>query len=117
MSYRLWHRALVHALLGEDRVELGEQDRVDIDVLDAVISAEREQILQVWHDRLERGLPWPVPPTPELSEALPWAQRATAVHQARVRHGLEGAPTRSRMTRPPDDPQTRQLMADRPPHW
>lgn len=117
MSYRLWHRVVVHALLGEDRTELGEQDQLDPVAVDALIGAERERVLQVWHERLDAGLAWPVPPTPELSTGLPWAQYATAVHRTRVRHELQGAPARARAFRPPDDPQTRRLMADRPPHW
>lgn len=117
MSYRLWHRVLVHTLTGRDDAGLGEQERVEIAVIDAMVAQRRDEILTCWHDRLDCGQPWPVPPTGELSDGLPWGQWATTVHQLRARHGLLGTPTVTDRVTPSDDPQTRALMADRPPHW
>ncbi len=117
MSYRLWHRVLVHALTGVDDPSLGEQDTVDAAGVDAILAGRRDEIIACWHDRLDHDLPWPVPPTEELAIGLPWGQWATAVHRLRVRHELLGAPTLTTRSAPRDDPQTRALMADRPPHW
>lgn len=117
MVYRRWHRVLGHALLGVDPVDLGEQDVPDLGALAAALESRRPQVEQCRVEAAASDRPWPVPPSDELAEGLPWSQYATALHQLRVRLGLLGpaaAPARGPVTL---DREGQRLVADRPPHW
>lgn len=117
MTYRRWHRVLAHALLGVDQPELGEQDAPDLDRLVAELSGRRAEALHCWAAAADAERPWPVPPTPELSEGLGWSQYLTALHQLRLRLDLAGAAVAPARGPARDDAESRRLRADRPPHW
>ena len=110
-----WHQALVFALLGERRPELGRQPSPDLDALeqwfgdDQRVDTARQRATQ----RRRSGESWPYPAPADL--AVPAAQFAAGLYALRTRLGLIGAVT------PPTPARTlttdeQRLLRDVPPH-
>lgn len=94
-----WHEALVLALTGERRTDLGRQEVPDIDAVLALIG--------------DRTLGHHALPA-DLAQELPPARFAAVVVEIRKRRAISHAPAPGPHTWDADD---RRLMADRPPHW
>lgn len=117
MSYHLWHRVLAHALLGVDPVEFGEQASPDLARLAQLVEQRRGEIDRCRAEATAAEGPWPVPPTTELADGLPWSQYLTALHQLRSRLDLLGTSVPPARAGAATDRESQRLMADRPPHW
>ena len=96
---RAWHQALVFAVTGERRPELGRQARPDLDAVVAAIGAR------------PRGA-YPVPA--DLADGIGAAQLAALLQQVRARLAAAG-PQPVLAERSPDAAE-RRLLADVPPH-
>jgi hypothetical protein len=112
-----WHQALVYALLGERRPDLGVQDAPDLDrLIDALIRAfgGREALTSAVQTAQRDRSPWPVPLPGDLAAGLGSAQFWAALTHLRDR--LAPRPTAN----PPQPraltPEERRLLADVPPH-
>lgn len=94
-----WHQALVFAVTGERRPELGRQERPDLDVVVAAIG-----------DRVRGAHPVPA----ELTQGIGPARLAAVVTELRTR--LAAAGSRPVVAERELDAAERRLLADVPPH-
>ena len=95
---RTWHQALVYAVTGERRPELGVQEAPDLDAVVAAVAGR------------PRGA-YAVPP--DLREGIGAAQLAALVTELRLR---SGSGTRPVLADRAPDADERRLLADVPPH-
>ncbi len=113
-----WHRALTWAICGEDRTDLGLQDRPDLDRLTRELS-EQAGLRSLVRARQARKQPWPFPVPTDLMAGLGPAQFAAAVTGLRDRLDLErpeaGAAPPVLSSRALDADE-RRLLQDVPPH-
>lgn len=115
---RPWHRALVLAITGIDRPELGVQDRPDLDAVTAILAGHDgglERLRDEVAARRSSGEPWPYPVPAALRSGLGAAQLLAAVAELRRRLELDAAERLVLRDRPPDADE-RRLLADVPPH-
>ncbi|MFX4273627.1 hypothetical protein ACQBAR_04160 [Propionibacteriaceae bacterium Y1685] len=117
IGYRHWHSALVYSCLGRDVVGTGEQDSPDLAAVVALLEPYVDEIVAVRHQAANDERPWPVPLPDALSDGLPRAQFAGALHGVRSRLGLLGPATVVTNRRTPPSAEDLRLLADRPPHW
>lgn len=94
-----WHQALVHAVTGERRPELGRQDEPDLDVVVAALA----------------GAPRGAHPVPaDLTDGIGPARFAAVLTALRAR--LAASDARPVLAERSPDAAERRLLADVPPH-
>ena len=96
---RTWHQALVYAVTGERRPELGRQDAPDLDVVVAALAGR---------PRGAHAVP------AELTEGIGAAQLAAVLTGLRAR--LAALTARPVLAERAPDGDERRLLADVPPH-
>jgi hypothetical protein len=94
-----WHQALVFAVTGERRPELGRQDEPDVEV-----------VVGLLHDRPRGAHPVPA----DLAAGLGAARFAAVLTEVRTR--LAASDSRPVLAERAPDAAERRLLADVPPH-
>jgi hypothetical protein len=111
-----WHRALVYAVTGQRRSDLGVQPAPDLKELQRVLrSDELGELVRAHRDS---GRPWPLPVPAELMAGLGYAQFAAALAQLQSALGLEAVrPSRDTTSRTRAlSAGERRLLDEVPPH-
>jgi len=110
-----WHQALVFALVGDRRAELGVQAVPDLDSLERWLRDHDlvEAAIERARERRVEGLTWPYPVPAEL--VVPPAQLVAALYALRLRLGLLAVVAAPAPQRALTADEVR-LMRDVPPH-